>query len=166
VNVSPLQLRQPQFVPDLLESVAACGGTPHWLNLEITESMLMNSFAESVGKLGALRTAGIEISLDDFGTGYSSLSYLAQLPLSALKIDRSFVARMASSPYDTAIVSTIVSLGRNLNLKVVAEGVETEEQAKLLRLLHCSEGQGYLFGRPLSPPDAELLLPRGTTGPA
>jgi EAL domain-containing protein (putative c-di-GMP-specific phosphodiesterase class I) len=96
--------------------------------------------------------------MDDFGTGYSSLSHLSMLPINALKIDRSFVYRMPKGPEQMAIVSTIISLARAFHLKVVAEGVETEEQSNLLRLLHCDEGQGYLYTRPLAPADMEVLL--------
>ena len=158
LNVSALQLRHPSFVADVLGGIAAAGGRPEQMNVEITESMLMESMEHGIAKLERLREAGVDISLDDFGTGYSSLGYLAQLPVTALKIDKSFVARMTRSAHDAAIVSTIVSLGRTLHLKVVAEGVETQEQERMLRSLDCEEGQGYLYGRPLSVEDADRLL--------
>jgi EAL domain-containing protein (putative c-di-GMP-specific phosphodiesterase class I) len=113
---------------------------------------------ESIRKLGALRSRGVRIALDDFGTGYSSLAYLSKLPLDTLKIDRGFVKGMTANAGDTTIVSTIISLAQALRLKVVAEGVETEEQAQLLRLLRCDQVQGYLFSRPLPAADIENLL--------
>jgi EAL domain-containing protein (putative c-di-GMP-specific phosphodiesterase class I) len=120
--------------------------------------MLMEDIEGGIAKLKAIRALGINVAVDDFGTGYSSLSYLARLPITSLKIDRSFVIQMPKSPEQMAIVSTVISLARALNLKVVAEGVETEEQANLLRLLRCDEVQGYLFGRPMPPEEMEKLL--------
>jgi len=121
----------------------------------------MEDVEGSIAKLKAMRALGINVAVDDFGTGYSSLSYLARLPITSLKIDRSFVIQMPKSPEQMAIVSTVISLARALNLKVVAEGVETEEQANLLRLLRCDEVQGYLFGKPVPPADLEKLLRAG-----
>jgi EAL domain-containing protein (putative c-di-GMP-specific phosphodiesterase class I) len=111
-----------------------------------------------VRKLAAIREMGVHISVDDFGTGYSSLSYLAKLPVNELKIDRSFVITMTGSPESMAIVSTILSLARALGLQVVAEGVETDEQSRLLKLLRCDEVQGFLFGRPIPSADMATLL--------
>jgi diguanylate cyclase (GGDEF)-like protein len=156
VNVSALQLRSKDFVA-VLERVV--GGVPdHGIDLEITESLIMTDVEDNIQKLTVAKRMGMRIFVDDFGTGYSSLRYIAKLPLDALKIDRSFIVAMASSPEDMTIVSSIVSLGRDLNLKVVAEGVDSEEQAKLLRLLKCDELQGFLFSRPV-PADkiAEML---------
>ena len=115
------------------------------LELEITEGLIMHNIEDNIGKLRTIRDMGVEITVDDFGTGYSSLSYIAKLPISSLKIDRAFIVNMTSRPDDLSIVSVIISLGHSLNLKVVAEGVETEEQANLLRLLKCDEFQGYWF---------------------
>jgi len=120
----------------------------------------MEDIEGSIGKLKAVQSMGLYIAVDDFGTGYSSLSYLARLPINSLKIDRSFVIQMNKGPEQMAIVSTVISLARALNLKVVAEGVETDEQANLLRLLRCDEVQGYLFGRPMPPEELERLLSR------
>jgi diguanylate cyclase (GGDEF)-like protein/PAS domain S-box-containing protein len=158
INVSQLQLRRAEFVEEVKAAFAQAGAAPHGMGVEITETMLMEEFEASIGKLRALRDLGVEIALDDFGTGYSSLACLGRLPLHAVKIDRSFVAEMTRSPEATAIVSTIISLARSLDFKVVAEGVEEEEQRRLLRLLRCDEIQGYLVSRPLPAEALEGLL--------
>ena len=145
VNVSALQLRQKSFVEDVQ---AAIGGPDNGIDLEITESLLMDDIEASIRKLRTLREAGASISLDDFGTGHSSLAYLSRLPIDTVKIDRSFIRAMTESADATSIVSTIISLAQALRFKVVAEGVEDEEQARLLRLLRCDQMQGYLFSPP------------------
>ena len=132
------------------------------LDMEITESMLMENVDEGVEKLRAIRDMGVHISIDDFGTGYSSLSYISRLPVNILKIDRSFINGMTEDPDKTSIVSTIISLGHGLRMQVVAEGVETEAQSNLLRLLRCDQIQGYLISRPL--PAAEFALLARTWG--
>jgi EAL domain-containing protein (putative c-di-GMP-specific phosphodiesterase class I) len=118
------------------------------LELEITESLIMEDVRHSRESLQIIQGLGVNIAIDDFGTGFSSLSYLAKLPVDTLKIDRSFVNDMAEQ--GVVLVSMIIQLAHSLKLKVVAEGVETEEQARLLRELHCDEMQGYLFGKPVS----------------
>jgi diguanylate cyclase (GGDEF)-like protein len=146
VNVSVKQLQQADFLDSLGIAVGAGNGngaTP-LLDLEITESVMMSDVEDNIGRLRALREMGLDIAIDDFGTGYSSLSYLIKLPVNALKIDQSFVATMASSPESMTVVTTIISLAHALGMKVVAEGVETEEQAKILRLFKCDEFQGFL----------------------
>jgi len=158
VNVSALQLRRRSFVEDVLSALGSVGTDGGGIDLEITESLLMSEVDESIRKLRKLRELGFLIALDDFGTGYSSLAYLSKLPLDALKIDRSFIHGMAEKADDTSIVTTIVSLGQTLRLKVVAEGVETEEQAQLLRLLRCDQAQGYLFSPPVPAGRIEELL--------
>ena len=158
VNVSQLQLRRKTFVEDVCAALRAENADGGGVDLEITESLLMNDVDESIRKLAALRDFGLRISLDDFGTGFSSLAYLSRLPLDALKIDRAFVQGMTENPHDTSIVGTIISLAQALHLKVVAEGVETEEQAQLLRLLRCDQAQGFLFSRPVPAEDIEALL--------
>ena len=152
VNVSQLQIQQKNFVEAVLAILGSDGAK--MLEIEITESLFADDMEENIAKLDALRSAGIAVSIDDFGTGYSSLSYIAQLPIDSLKIDRSFITDMATSANHMAIVSTIISLAHGLNLKVVAEGVETEEQSKLLKLLRCDQMQGFLFSRPL--PDEQM----------
>jgi diguanylate cyclase (GGDEF)-like protein len=148
VNVSQIQLRQQDFVEVLREAIAQ-GANPTGIDLEITESMVMHDVAANIAKLKAVRDLGVSIAIDDFGTGYSSLGYLAKLPVQALKIDRSFIVAMASDPDAMTLTSTIISLAHSLRLQVIAEGVETEEQARMLRLLRCDQMQGYLFSRPL-----------------
>ncbi|MBB5018287.1 diguanylate cyclase (GGDEF)-like protein/PAS domain S-box-containing protein [Chitinivorax tropicus] len=147
VNVSSLQLKQDNFVQVITRLVQARHASVV-LDLEITESLLMEDVDININKLEALRHLGVKIMIDDFGTGYSSLSYIARLPIDALKIDRSFVENMTESPNSLSIVTSVISLAHSLNFKVIAEGVETEEQAKFLRLLRCDQVQGFLYGRP------------------
>src|SRR5258705_3936324 len=130
------------------------------LDLEITESMSMRNIGQMEPRLKALRESGVDIMVDDFGTGHSSLGYLARLPLTALKIDRSFVNGMSENAESMTIVSSIISLAHSLNLKVIAEGVETQEQEKMLRLFRCDQLQGYLLGRPAPFESVTALLPR------
>jgi EAL domain-containing protein (putative c-di-GMP-specific phosphodiesterase class I) len=158
VNVSALQLRQKSFVEDVQ---AALGASDNGVDLEITESLLMQDIEASIRKLRTLREAGASIALDDFGTGHSSLAYLSRLPIDAVKIDRSFIREMTENADATSIVSTIISLAQALRLKVVAEGVESEDQARLLRLLRCDQMQGYLFSPPQASDKIEAML-RGT----
>lgn len=164
VNISPLNLREPNFASDVKRLMAQPARGSLKLELEITESLIMDDIEDSIAKLEAIRGAGIGIAIDDFGTGYSSLSYIARLPVSSLKIDRSFIAGMMDSPHNMTIVSTIISLAHCLNLRVVAEGVETDEQLKLLRLLRCDEMQGYLFSRPLPADEMRTLIAARAAG--
>jgi diguanylate cyclase (GGDEF)-like protein len=156
VNVSAIQLRQRDFVR-VVEEAIIDGVAPTAIDLEITESLVMEDIKGNIEKLKAVRALGVNIAVDDFGTGYSSLGYLAQLPVQALKIDRSFIIKMGEDPNAMTLVSTIISLAHSLRLKVVAEGVETEDQAKFLRLLRCDEMQGYLFSKPV-PAEALVAL--------
>lgn len=149
VNVSALQLRHRGFIGELREAIASNPMAADGLEIEITESLLMEDVKHSIASLRAIRDLGICLAIDDFGTGFSSLSYLSKFPVDTLKIDRSFVIEMVLGPENLALVSTIISLAHALKLKVVAEGVETDEQARLLRLLNCDEMQGYLFSEPV-----------------
>lgn len=158
VNVSPIQLGQRDFVDTVKRALDGLGIAATQLDLEITESMIMNDVEVNVKKLAAIRQMGVNIAVDDFGTGYSSLAYLTKLPVTALKIDRSFVASMTSDAQSMTLVSTIISLAHALDLRVVAEGVESEEQAKLLRLLKCDEMQGFLFSKPLPAGEVQEFL--------
>jgi diguanylate cyclase (GGDEF)-like protein len=157
VNVSALQLKDKRFTQDVADALAAAPGDVG-LDLEITESMLMENVEEGVQKLRAIRDMGVHIAIDDFGTGYSSLSYISTLPVNTLKIDRSFIDGMTDNPAKTSIVTTIISLGHALRMEVVAEGVETEAQSQLLRLLRCDQIQGYLISRPLSAANLEAFM--------
>ena len=149
VNVSPLQLRSRSFIADIKQAIGADEQAAGGLELEITENLIMEDVEHSIASLQAIRAMGITIAIDDFGTGFSSLSYLAKLPVDSLKIDRSFVIDMTDSPEGLALVSTIINLAHSLKVRVVAEGVETEEQSRLLRLLDCDEMQGYLVSKPV-----------------
>ncbi|WP_330216749.1 EAL domain-containing protein [Chrysiogenes arsenatis] len=155
VNVSARQLHDPEFVADVLNVLEQTGADPHLLELELTESLLVENVEQTIIKILALRERGVSFSLDDFGTGYSSLNLLKRLPLDQLKIDQSFVRDLLSEKNDEAIIRTIITLGRNLNLQVIAEGVETEAQRDALLAMGCDRFQGYLFSRPL--PEMELL---------
>jgi len=158
VNVSAIQLRQKDFVDSVLEAISEFGGERPLLDLEITESVLVDDIEESTRKLQTLRRAGVEVSVDDFGTGYCSLSYLARLPVDTLKIDRSFVVRMGDAGYPRNIVAMIVSLAHTLGLKVIAEGVEDTEQVHLLKELGCDQIQGYYASAPVPAQQIEQLL--------
>jgi diguanylate cyclase (GGDEF)-like protein/PAS domain S-box-containing protein len=149
VNVSPLQLRNRDFVAEIQRKIGIDPDAAAGLELEITESLIMEDVKHNIASLKAIREMGVRIAIDDFGTGFSSLAYLAKLPVDALKIDRTFVTDMTASPEGLALVSTIISLAHSLRLNVVAEGVETQEQSRLLRLLDCDEMQGYLFSKPV-----------------
>jgi len=169
VNVSPLQLAQPDFMQTVAAVLAKFPLAKLGLDLEITESVLMEDLHGNTDKLRQAREAGLGVAIDDFGTGYSSLGYISRLPIDALKIDRSFVMRMADEPQEVSIVTTIISLAHALDLEVIAEGVETLQQAQLLRLLKCDQIQGYFVARPQAAETAEALLAksfnlaRGTT---
>jgi diguanylate cyclase (GGDEF)-like protein/PAS domain S-box-containing protein len=149
VNVSPLQLRHPEFIAEIERAIGVDEYAAAGLELEITESLIMEDVEHSIASLQVIRAMGINIAIDDFGTGFSSLSYLSRLPVDTLKIDRSFVIDMTSGPEGLTLVSTIINLAHSLKLKAVAEGVETEEQWRLLRLLNCDEIQGFLFSKPV-----------------
>jgi EAL domain-containing protein (putative c-di-GMP-specific phosphodiesterase class I) len=154
VNVSAIQLQRKDFVSNV-EAALRSDGAVAGIDLEITESAILTNVEDTVGKLHALRAQGLNLAIDDFGTGYSSLSYLAKLPVQVLKIDQSFVSTMLADPDSQTLVATMISLAHALRMKVVAEGVETEEQAALLKLLRCDVIQGYLIGKPM--PDTALL---------
>lgn len=148
VNISAREFRHPGFVERVRAALARQDADPHRLRLEITESLLLQDVGDTIDKMNALKAHGVSFALDDFGTGYSSLGYLKRLPLNQLKIDRSFVSDLLTDPNDAVIARTIVALGQNLGLSVIAEGVETEDQRGSLLRQGCRAFQGYLFGRP------------------
>jgi diguanylate cyclase (GGDEF)-like protein/PAS domain S-box-containing protein len=158
VNISGRQFRQTDFV-DMVEGVLAQTGLdPRWLELEITESVVMENVEETILTLNALKARGLHLAIDDFGTGYSSLSYLKRFPITSLKIDRSFINEVGTDANDAAIASSVIALAQAMSLEVVAEGIETDEQLRFLVARGCTEGQGYLFSRPVPPAELELFL--------
>jgi EAL domain-containing protein (putative c-di-GMP-specific phosphodiesterase class I) len=158
VNVSAAQLRRSNFVEIVMDAIGKLRTDQVWLDLEVTESMLMHDVEASMQKLNQLRTHGVQFAIDDFGTGYSSLSRLANLPINTLKIDRSFVHGLLDEPRSIAIVETILSLAHSLDMRTVAEGIETEHQRALLASMGCDELQGYLLSHPLSATDCGALM--------
>ncbi|HUF19220.1 MAG TPA: EAL domain-containing protein [Burkholderiales bacterium] len=163
VNVSAFQLRQRDFVRRVEEAIMA-GTVPTGIDLEITESLIMQDVGATIEKLKEVRALGLKVAIDDFGTGYSSLAYLARLPVETLKIDRSFITKMLDDANTMTVVQAMISLAHALRLKVVAEGVETEEQAKMLHMLRCDQMQGYLISKPL-PLEAMTALLRSHAFP-
>ncbi|MEP6971619.1 MAG: GGDEF domain-containing protein, partial [Betaproteobacteria bacterium] len=159
VNVSAIQLRSKEFVATVLQAIAGFGEDAPLLDIEITESLLMQDVAQTSSVLQTLQGLGVHVAVDDFGTGYSSLAYLARLPINALKIDRAFVMEMEQSQQGVTIVGSIISLAHSLRLVVIAEGVETEAQATILRDLKCDLMQGYLFSKPVPFDALAKMLP-------
>jgi CHASE3 domain sensor protein len=137
------------------------GLDPRALELELTESVLMKRAESAATVLQTLRASGVQLAIDDFGTGYSSLSYLRKFPIDALKIDQSFVRQITTAPGETTIVTAVIGMGRSLKLRVVAEGVETQEELAFLQARHCDEAQGYYFSRPVLPQQFAKLLETG-----
>ena len=162
VNVSAIEFRHREFFEHALDVFAATGVDPATLQLELTESVLMGDVVASAAILARFKAIGVKIAVDDFGTGYSSLSYLNQFPIDVLKIDQSFVRSLDTAPdSNRTIVSAVIGMGRNLRQRVVAEGVEHEDQLAFLRLEECNEAQGYLFSRPVVAPRMEAMLSAG-----
>jgi diguanylate cyclase (GGDEF)-like protein/PAS domain S-box-containing protein len=158
VNVSPRQFEDKHLIEHVAYALENSGLDAGYLELEVTESSIMRDLARSVATMRQFDTMGIAMSIDDFGTGYSSLSALKSFPISRLKIDQSFVRELANNPDDQAIAMAVISLGHKLNMKVIAEGVETEQQRDFLHANECDEMQGYLFSRPVKPEHIESLL--------
>jgi EAL domain-containing protein (putative c-di-GMP-specific phosphodiesterase class I) len=160
VNLSGRHLQHPDLVGEVARALTDAGLDGRGLLLEITESVAMEDAERTVTTLQELKGLGVRLAIDDFGTGYSSLSYLHRFPVDVLKIDRSFVDGLGRESEDTAIVRAVIGLAAALRLRVVAEGVETGEQAEALRSLGCELGQGYLYARPLPAEGIEELLAR------
>jgi EAL domain-containing protein (putative c-di-GMP-specific phosphodiesterase class I) len=149
VNISAMQLRDKDFLDGVFGILNETGLEPRFLELELTETVLMKHAEFTASILTALRASGVQIAVDDFGTGYSSLSYLRKFPIDALKIDQSFIRQITTVPDETIIVKAVIGMGRSLKLRVVAEGVETQEQLAFLQAHECDEAQGYYFSRPV-----------------
>jgi diguanylate cyclase (GGDEF)-like protein/PAS domain S-box-containing protein len=158
VNLSARQFRQPDLVEKVAVILDETGLDPACLELELTESLVMQDVEKTITTLGKLKAMGIKLSVDDFGTGYSSLSYLKRFPIDTLKIDQSFVRDITTDPDDAAIAKSIISMAHDMQLRVIAEGVETEAQKSFLQQRHCDEMQGYLFSRPVAAAEFETLL--------
>ena len=149
VNISAVELRAKDFVAGVRAILAETGLEPRYLELELTETFLMQDSKSTAAVLQALKDMGVQLALDDFGTGYSSLSYLKRFPIDTLKIDQSFVRDLTTDADDASIVSAVISMGKSLHMRVVAEGVETREQLAFLQEQSCPEGQGYYFSQPV-----------------
>jgi EAL domain-containing protein (putative c-di-GMP-specific phosphodiesterase class I) len=161
VNISAMEFRSEGFLESVFATLKETGLDPGSLELELTEGVLMKHVESTESILTTLRERGVQLAVDDFGTGYSSLSYLRKFPIDALKIDQSFVRQVTAAPDETTIVAAIISLGRSLKLRVVAEGVETREELAFLQAHQCDEAQGYYFGRPMPPEKFAELLETG-----
>ncbi|WP_439865388.1 EAL domain-containing response regulator [Pseudomonas antarctica] len=165
VNVSGHQLIEGDLISDISRILAQTGVEAHWLEVELTEGSLMENTQHTIDSLQRLRAMGVKISIDDFGTGYSSLAYLRRFPIDTLKIDIAFIREVTTNPQDAAIARTIIELAHSLNLRAVAEGVETQEQLAFLKEAGCDQIQGYLFSRPLPVTTLERLLLERLKGP-
>jgi EAL domain-containing protein (putative c-di-GMP-specific phosphodiesterase class I) len=150
VNVSARQFREKNLIPRVINALRESGIAARHLELEITESLIMQDVDQAVKTMEELQRLGVRLSIDDFGTGYSSLNALKSFPVARLKIDKSFINNLASSEGDRAVAAAVISLGQKLNLRVIAEGVETAEQLAILRDSNCDECQGYYFSKPVS----------------
>jgi diguanylate cyclase (GGDEF)-like protein/PAS domain S-box-containing protein len=161
VNISAMEFRHETFLEGIFAALEDTRLNPKFLELELTESVLMKRAESAASVLQTLRASGVQLAIDDFGTGFSSLSYLRKFPIDALKIDQSFVRQISTAPDETTIVTAIISMGRSLNLRVIAEGVETQEELSFLQAHQCDEAQGYYFGRPVHPEQFAKLLETG-----
>jgi EAL domain-containing protein (putative c-di-GMP-specific phosphodiesterase class I) len=158
VNLSSYQFRRKNLLDTIRQALDRSGCSPEYLELEITESAIMQNGESTISILRQLKNIGLRLAIDDFGTGYSSLSYLKQFPVDALKIDRSFIKGIPEDPEDSAITKAIIAMAHSLDLRVVAEGVETEQQLQFLLRNGCDEMQGYLFSRPTTDETIETFL--------
>jgi EAL domain-containing protein (putative c-di-GMP-specific phosphodiesterase class I) len=164
VNISGFQFQHTDFMETVRAVLDEFGMDPSQLELELTESVIMKNVDTAIQVLNQLKEMGITIAVDDFGTGYSSLNYLRRLPIHVVKIDRSFLQDISSQSEDSCIVKAIITMAHSLKLKVVAEGIEREEQVRILQSYHCDMGQGYFFSKPLPAEDVPDLCRVGTTG--
>jgi EAL domain-containing protein (putative c-di-GMP-specific phosphodiesterase class I) len=162
INISSVDLQQAGFLENVNNILEETSINPNIVELEITETVLMQSLDASIEILKKLMNMGIRIALDDFGTGYSSLSYLRKIPISTLKIDKSFIDNITSNKKEEAIINNIIQMAHSMDLKIVAEGVEVEEQLSILKERKCDYIQGYYFSKPLPASEAEKLLEKET----
>jgi EAL domain-containing protein (putative c-di-GMP-specific phosphodiesterase class I) len=165
INISAAEFRKSGFLEGVRQVLQDTGLPPRYLELELTESILMHDAESSAKLLSALKVIGVRIAIDDFGTGYSSLTYLKRFPIDTLKIDQSFVRDLTTDSDDAIIVSAVIGIGRNLKQRVIAEGVETSEQLEFLQAQQCDGGQGFLFRRPLSAEEFANLLEHPAKSP-
>ncbi len=167
MNLSPKQFQAPNLAARVMEAMHLTGASTKAITLEITEQTAIDMADSNVGALQELRDAGFNLAIDDFGVGHSALTYFKQFPVNAVKVDKSFVDGLGKGDQtDIAIVQAMMSFAHALNLKVTAEGIETQEQWDALRDLGCHKGQGYLFGKPLSADDFEGMLAASLDGPS
>lgn len=160
VNVSARQFRDKTWISRVAHALTETGLEPKYLELELTESLLMHDVGQAIATMKELQALGVQFAIDDFGTGYSSLSALKNFPVARLKIDQSFVRGLPYDAEDRGIAAAVISLGQKLNMRVIAEGVETDEQLAFLRDNQCDEIQGYHFSKPIAPEAVERLLGR------
>jgi EAL domain-containing protein (putative c-di-GMP-specific phosphodiesterase class I) len=158
VNVSARQFREKNWVSRVADALKESGMAAQHLELELTESLIMQDVEQAVATMKELQKLGVQLSVDDFGTGYSSLAALKNFPVARLKIDKSFISDILNNEHDRAVASAVISLGQKLNLRVIAEGVETDDQVAFLRENNCDEMQGYHFCKPVAALDMEKLL--------
>lgn len=163
VNVSAVELRSKGFLNNIADVLEQTRLEPRYLELELTEGVLMAHVTSARAVFGALKTMGVQLTIDDFGTGWSSLAQLRHLPIDALKLDKSFVQEITSDPSAAPIVSAMIGIGKSFNHRVIAEGVETLDQVAYLQAEGCEEGQGHYFSRPLDPQEFAMVLDAGTT---
>lgn len=165
VNVSAREFGHANFLQGVFAVLKETNLDPASLELELTESVLMKRANSAAFTLESLREKGVQVALDDFGTGYSSLSYLRRFPVNCLKIDQAFIRQISTVGDDTILLAAMISMARNLKLRVIAEGVETLEEVKFLRTHGCGEAQGFYFGRPMPPDEFATLLTKGIRSP-
>jgi EAL domain-containing protein (putative c-di-GMP-specific phosphodiesterase class I) len=166
VNISSLEFRSDQFLAGVQAALKMTSLDPRYLELELTETVLMRRAESTAYALQQLKAIGVRLAVDDFGTGYSSLSYLTRFPIDALKLDQSFVHEIISSSNDAIVVSAVISMGKSLKHRIIAEGVETAEQLAFLQAHGCDEGQGHYFGRPVAAQQFAKVLARGVRSEA
>jgi diguanylate cyclase len=161
VNISAVEFRNEKFLEEICGILESTGLEPRFLELELTETAVMRNFDATSAVLQSLSAMGIRIAVDDFGTGYSNLSYLKRFPINTLKLDKSFMHDIPENANIATIVRSVIQMGHNLHLNVIAEGVENAEQLKFLQAYDCAEGQGYYFSKPVDPSECQAMISVG-----